>query len=128
MIRFNLVYRRLSGSGRGLPTNCVAIILAFLFAARQFILEHKLGLDQIFNFDETSFYEDAPGSTTILKKGVKKSYGKSTGNEKTRLMSFLMTAAASGEKLPLLCVIPRVKRLNEIEKENILYAIFDKSG
>jgi type II secretory pathway component PulK len=69
-------------------------------------------LNQIIGFDETSFYMDAPGSYTI---------------EKTRL-SCLMTATASGKKLPIVCVVPRKKRINGIDLPENALVVYDTNG
>jgi len=52
---------------------------------------------------------DAPGSFTIEKKGKKRVSAKTTGKDKARL-SCLMSATASGVKLPVLCVVPKKKK------------------
>jgi hypothetical protein len=84
-------------------------------------------LNQIIGFDETSFYMDAPGSYTIAKKGSKRTAAKTTGKEKTRL-SCLMTATASGKKLPIVCVVPRKKRINGIDLPENALVVYDTNG
>jgi hypothetical protein len=76
MERYNLAFRRITTSGRELPK--IKVIDWMRFSA----------------------YMDAPGSYSIAKKGSKRVAAKTSGKEKTRL-SCLMTATASGRKLPI---------------------------
>ena len=51
-----------------------------------------------------------------------------TGKEKTRL-SCLMTATASGCKLPTLCVVPRKKKIQALEENlNEMIIIYETKG
>ena len=84
-------------------------------------------LDQIIGFDESSFYMDAPGCYTLEKKGSKRASAQTTGKEKTRL-SCLMTATAAGKKLPVLCVVPRKKRIEGILLPENSIVIYDTNG
>ncbi len=70
---------------------------------------------------------DAPGSFTIEKKGKKRVSAKTTGKEKTRL-SCLMSATASGDKLPVLCVVPRKKRLDGVLLPEDSLVIYETNG
>ncbi len=67
-------------------------------------------MNEIFGFDESSFYINAPVSLSIEKIGSKRVAAKTSVKEKTRL-SFLMTATASGRKLPIVCIVPRKKKI-----------------
>ena len=70
---------------------------------------------------------DAPGSFTIEKKGSKRAAARTTGKEKTRL-SCLMTATAAGKKLPVVCVVPRKKRIEGISFPENSLVIYDTKG
>jgi hypothetical protein len=60
--------------------------------------------------DETSIYLDFPCNYTYTVKGAKKVKCVTTGNERTRI-SAAYSATASGIKLPLFLVLPRLKDL-----------------
>ena len=70
---------------------------------------------------------DAPGSFTIEKKGKRRVSAKTTGKEKARL-SCLMSATASGFKLPVLCVVPRKKRIDGILLPEETVVIYETKG
>lgn len=70
MNRFNLVFRRISSSGRDLPKNSIDLVLEFFNKIRELIGEHNFTLNQILNMDESSFYMDMPGNYTIAQKGL----------------------------------------------------------
>ena len=110
MKRYNLAFRRITASGRELPKDCVEIIKKFLDEVKNKIEDKGYRLNEIFGFDESSFYMDAPGIFSIAKKGSKRVAAKTSGKEKTRL-SCLMTATASGRKLPIVCIVPRKKKI-----------------
>ncbi len=84
-------------------------------------------MNEIFGFDESSFYMDAPGSFSIAKKGSKRVAAKTSGKEKTRL-SCLMTATASGRKLPIVCIVPRKKKIEGLSLPETSLVIFDTTG
>lgn len=125
--RNNLVIRRISGSGKGIPQNCKFITTKYLDDVNTNIEQKKLGPHQIFNFDETSFYMCSPGTYTVDHRGVKKSYSKSAGKEKVRL-SCLMCSSLSGQKLPILCVVPRKKLIPNLELDDNLIIIYETKG
>lgn len=125
MARYNLVFRRISGSGREFPNNSVEIINDYFKETRYFIESKKFTLNQIINFDETSFYMDMPGNYTLEMKGSRRARCKTTGKEKVRL-SCIFSATASGIKLPILCVVPRKTELPNVnfpENVIVLYAV-----
>jgi hypothetical protein len=70
---------------------------------------------------------DAPGSFTIAKKGSKRAGARTTGKEKARL-SCLMCSTAGGEKLPVLFVVPRKKRINGIDLPENSVVVYDTNG
>jgi hypothetical protein len=67
---------------------------------------------------------DAPGSFTIAKKGSKRAGARKTGKEKARL-SCLMCSTAGGQKLPVLCVVPRKQRINGIDLPENSVVVYD---
>ena len=104
MNRYNLVLRKISGSGRAFKPDTVNVTLNYLKEVRELAKEYSD--KEIFNFDETSYYMDAVGNVTIALKGSRKTYAMNTGHEKVRL-STLMCASASGHKLKIVAVVPR---------------------
>ena len=107
MVRFKLVRRKISSSGRRIPEDCVEKINDYLDGLHSKVDGYEL--NEIFNFDESSFYMDMPGNYSIERKGINIVFFKTSGKEKTSL-SCLFTADASGKKLPLLFVVPRRKK------------------
>ena len=87
----------------------------------------KFSQDQILNFDETSFYMDVPNNYSIKNKGSKKVHVETTGKEKVRL-SCLMTATASGIKLPIVCVVPRKKPIPNMPNPKNMFIIYGTGG
>lgn len=63
-------------------------------------------LNQIIGFDETTFYLDMPGNYTYEMVGAKRVLASTTGHEKVRV-SVLVIASASGNHLPMICIIKR---------------------
>ena len=127
MKRYNLAFRRITTSGRELPKDCVEIIKKFLDEVKNKIEDKGYRLNEIFGFDESSFYMDAPGSFSIAKKGSKRVAAKTSGKEKTRL-SCLMTATASGRKLPIVCIVPRKKKIEGLSLPETSLVINDTTG
>jgi hypothetical protein len=127
MRRNDLVIRRLSGSGRGFPSNCQNIVQEFVREVNTKIAGNNLTTSQIFNFDESSFYMCSPGNYTIDYRGTKKSYAKTCGKEKVRL-SCLMCGSADGKKLPVLCVVPRKKQIPDLELDENIIIIYETEG
>jgi hypothetical protein len=67
------------------------------------------------------------GSYTYENKGKKRVKATSTGNEKTRL-TVCFAAAASGEKLKPLIIVPRVNPLSGFEPPSNVVVLYDKTG
>ena len=67
MDRFDLVQRRITGTGRTLPKDCKNQINHYLNQVQSFakLYDPKC----IFNFYESSFYMDSPGTYSIEKRG-----------------------------------------------------------
>ena len=104
--RHNLVLRRITSSGRDLPTNCGVVIAAFFRSNIEIFRAAKFNRDLLMNMDETSVYVDFPPDCTYEEKGTKRVKAVTSGSERTRL-SAAFTATASGTKLPIMILVPR---------------------
>ena len=124
LTRHNLTNRRITGSGKNVSKDCKNEIISYLKAVEN--LRQNTPLKAIFNFDETSFYMDAPASYTIAKRGEKKVFAKTTGKEKVRL-SCLFTSSADGTKLPILCVVPRKKEIPGLQLGSDFIIVYDQN-
>jgi hypothetical protein len=91
------------------------------------ILISDYRLDEIFGFDESSFYMEAPGCFTLEKKGSRRAPAQTSGKEKVRL-SCLMTATASGKKFPVICIVPRKKKIEGNSLPDSALVIYDTNG
>ena len=99
----------------------------YLKDLRETIKNHNFQLNEIINFDETSFYMDSVGNYSKASKGARKVYAKTTEKEKVRL-SCLMTSTASGHKFPTLCVVPK-KKIDALEiNPNEMIIIYETKG
>ena len=67
MRRHNLVIRRITGSGRTLPKDCVNTIKSYLNCVQGRRKDYPN--DLVFGFDETSIYMDSFGSYSTETKG-----------------------------------------------------------
>lgn len=68
MNRFNLCQRRITSSGRKLPSDCINIIKEYLNSIQEKVKNYPPNC--IFNFDESSFYMDAVGNYSIEQIGT----------------------------------------------------------
>jgi hypothetical protein len=127
MKRNNLVQRRVTGVGKGFPTNLKEIIENFLDEFHRIRLEKNYTDDQVWNFDESAFYMDSLGNYTIEKKGSKRAYCKSTGKERVR-MSCLMCASSTGVQLPVLAIIPRKTEIPGIVFPQNIHEVYETKG
>ena len=84
MSRYNLSLRRISGSGRSFPSDTKNIIQNYLEELHRIMLDNNFTSNQV--FDETSFYMDMPSSYTFAHVGDRKTYAKSIGKGKNRLI------------------------------------------
>jgi hypothetical protein len=103
--RKRLVIRRVTTSGRELPSDAGATVEAFLRDCEEF-MEMDFDLDTLLNGDETSIYIDPPTRRTYDHIGARKVEAVTTGQQKTRV-SVCLTATAGGTKLKPLILIPR---------------------
>ncbi len=88
--RFNLVVRRISGSGREFPKDCHKEISDYLKSANR--LMKGYASNAIISFDETSIYADMLGNYTYEKRGKTKVAALSSGHEKVRLSCLMVYA------------------------------------
>ena len=108
--RKHLSLRRITTSGRDLPTNVQNIVDSFLsFCHANFL---NINRDLLCNMDETSIYLDSPSHVTYNPIGDKRIPSVATGNERTRI-SDAFTASVSGNQLKPLILIPRKKPLKD---------------
>jgi hypothetical protein len=103
--RKRLVIRRVTTSGRELPSDAGATVEAFLRDCEEF-MEMDFDLDTFLNGDETSIYIDPPTRRTYDHIGARKVEAVTTGQQKTRV-SVCLTATAGDTKLKPLILIPR---------------------
>ena len=92
--RFNLVMRRVTTTGRELPSNCINTIKTFFTACQRRVNEDNNSA-RFINGDETTIYLDSPSKTTYEVKGARRVKATTCGAEKTRL-SALFTVSADG--------------------------------
>ena len=127
MNRNKLVIRRISGSGKAFKSDVVETIKTYIDSVQSIILNGNYGPAEILNFDESSFYMDSVGNYSVSTRGARKVYARTTGKEKVRL-SCLMTSSASGYKFPILCVVPRKKKIQDIEENPNIIIIYENKG
>lgn len=65
--RHNLVKRKITSSGRGVPKDSIESVKEYLGEAYKYAQQFESG--QIINFDQTSLYMDTVGNYTIRPKG-----------------------------------------------------------
>ena len=124
--RKDLALRRITTKGREPPKDAVSTIKKFFSTCQNIVNTTSFDERTIINMDETSIYLDFPSNYTFEKKGSKRVPATTTGSERTRL-SAAFSAPASGEKLPILILIPRKKDLpNFTPPENVV--LIYKSG
>jgi len=85
----------------------------FLFKLTRFMTFHKYLDKQILNMDESAIYLDVPANYSFAAKGSKRVKASTSGAERVRL-STAFTASASGSKLPIYTIIPRMTPIPEI--------------
>ena len=104
----HLSVRRVTTSGRDLPNNVEAIVDKYLETCHESYSVPNFNRITLCNMDQTSIYLDSTNSYTFNPIGDKRIPSITSGNEKTRV-SVAFTAAASGNKLKPLILIPRKK-------------------
>ena len=76
---------------------------------------HNYANKQIINMDESAIYLDALSNYTFAVRGSKRVKAGTAGGERVRL-STAFTATASGLKLPIYAIIPRLTSIPEIQE------------
>jgi hypothetical protein len=112
--RKNYTLRRITTTGRDLPTNTMEIIKKFFSDCQKITSAIGFSANQLVNMDETSIYLDSPTNYTFARIGTKRVKAVTTGSERARL-SAAFSATASGIKLPVLILIPRKTALPNYE-------------
>jgi hypothetical protein len=67
MNRYDLVQRRITGTGRTLPKDCKDQVNSYLGTIQ--LVAKTYDPKHVFNYDETSHYMDRPGNYAIEKRG-----------------------------------------------------------
>jgi hypothetical protein len=125
--RHNKTYRRVTTTGRDLPSNATQIIADFLNTALEVFRKHNFNRKKIFNMDETSIYLDCPSRYTYATKGSKRVKIDTNGAELVRI-SAIYTGSSDGEKLPLFLLVPRTKELDNYDPPNNVRLIYKTGG
>ena len=110
LCRHDYSLRRINSTGKDLPKDISANIQKFHNKCQE--KREKYTRSQIYNWDESFVQLDSPASYTYDKKGISKVRVKTTGQEKTKL-SFGLCAAANGDKLEPVFVLPRKRKLKD---------------
>ena len=95
--RWNFVVRRISTTGRELPTDTYELCKNWIEDWAIIFEELQRDNSKLVNMDETSIYLDFPSSYTYEKKGKRRVKATTAGGERTRL-SAAFTASADGRK------------------------------
>ena len=116
--RHNLKYRRVTTTGRELPSNTGPTLRNFFNDCNNIFRKVYFNRDKIFNMDETSIYLDYPSNYTYDKRGTRRVKANTAGSERTR-MSAAFTA--SGSKLPIVVLVPRKTEIPDyVPPDNVL--------
>ncbi|CAF1075178.1 unnamed protein product [Brachionus calyciflorus] len=125
--RLNKTFRRVTTTGRDLPTNYSHTIANFLNQTQNVLRNNNFNRSKIFNMDETSIYLDCPSRYTYENKGAKRVKIDTNGAELVRI-SAIYTASADGEKFPIFLLVPRTKELDNYEPPNNIKLIYKTGG
>jgi len=96
--RNKLSLRRITTSGRDLPSDSEELIKSFIDGCCFQILRNNIASNKIVNMDEASIYLDSFSEYTYDERGKRRVRATTTGNEKTRI-SVLFSATAAGRKV-----------------------------
>ncbi len=121
--RHNLRLRRITTSGRYLPTNTLEVVDQWLNDARQLEFEPR----DMYNMDETSIYLDSPRHYTYDLEGVRRVRATTSGSERVRL-SIALCSSATGSKLPLVIVVPRKTPLRDFQPPDNVLVVYKSIG
>ncbi|CAF0720027.1 unnamed protein product [Brachionus calyciflorus] len=123
--RSNFVLRRITTSGKDLPSNCRDVVFDFINKCRHEL--NNVPRASIINFDETSIYIDSRSNYTYDQQGARRVPATTSGNEKTRI-SVCFAASANGYKFKPLIVIQRVNPLKNYEPPANVIVVYNKNG
>lgn len=77
--------------------------------------EHSYNPSQVLNMDESAIYLDSPPGNSYSKKGASRVKASTVGAGRVRL-STAWSASASGIKLPIYALIPKVTRVPDLHE------------
>lgn len=97
MKRFDLSLRRRTHVSQRLPKDVEDKTLNFFIFLRQYLLAYQIEEVDIIACDQTPFYFDNVGPSTIEKMGAKSVSLKSTGHEKNNF-TVMLSACSNGKK------------------------------
>ncbi|CAF1130576.1 unnamed protein product, partial [Brachionus calyciflorus] len=126
--RNNKTLRRVTSTGRDLPSNFGVKLADFLKISIECFRNVNRDRTKIFNMDETSIYLDCPSRYTYATKRSKRIRVETNGAELVRI-SAVFTGFAAGEKLTFFLLVPRIKELENYEPpNNIRITLIYKTG
>ncbi len=121
---YKLTLRKRTTTAQYLPNDAAKKIVRFIYEARKAIKDHNIPLSAQIAADETAVWVNECGVDTIAPVASQTVRVSTTGNEKVRL-TVMLAAAADGTKFPPLVLIPRVRKIVELERMkkdlNIVY-------
>jgi len=124
--RKHLSFRRITTSGRDLPSNAGENVRLFLGSCEPF-LEPGFDRDMLLNGDETTIYIDPPTTASYAPIGSRRVEAITSGQQKTRV-SVCFTAAASGKKCKPLILLPRKNPLKNWVPPSTVVIAYGTSG
>jgi len=93
--------------GQRLPPQLTDKVVSFIMKARKLRFKHNYELSAIGNMDETPYWMDLAGNTTITQTGTQSVPIFTTGHDKAR---FIVCLVANGNKLKPFVVFKGVRR------------------
>ncbi|CAF1107941.1 unnamed protein product [Brachionus calyciflorus] len=91
--RKKLVVRRITTSGRDLPSNTITIIKNFFNTYQNIVNKSNFSKEKVINMDETCIYLDFPSNYTYASKGSKRVKAQKTGGEHARISAGFTASA-----------------------------------
>ena len=125
--RHRLTRRRITTSGRPLPSDAIDVIEEHLENVNVLIEKYNFSPEQVLGMDESSHYMDEPGSYTYDSTNSQRVEVATTGMDKTRVSS-AYTASSGGNKLNILTVIPRANALNNVMIPDNIVPVYLTNG
>ena len=102
--KFDIFPRRVTTTGRPIARDAFEEMESFFNKCNRKLRD--VNPASIFNMDEIAIRLDSPHNSTYELIGSQRVAATTTGNEQARL-SVAFCASASGEKLPLVVIVPR---------------------